>query len=70
MITSQECICWGHFGSRSDLPLQIKVLQEKRPSGLLSGQFFGVFDVGEILVISDNGDRVCGSLEILIFFQG
>ena len=70
MISSGEHICRGHFGSWSDLPLQIEVLEKEGPSGLSSRQFLRIFDIGEVFVVSNNGDRVCGSLEILApFFQ-
>ena len=26
MVPSGQCICWGHFGSRGHLPLDVKVL--------------------------------------------
>ena len=70
MVSSEKCICWSHFGSWGDLPLQVEVLEKERPFGLSFGQFLRIFDVGEIFVVGDNGDRVCGSLEILApFFQ-
>ena len=70
MVSSGKCVCWGHFGSWGNLPLQIKVLDEEEPSGLLSGQLLRIFDIEEIFVVSDDGDKMCGSLEILApFFQ-
>ena len=70
MVSSGECVCWGHLGSWGDLPLQIEVLEKEGPSGLLSGQLSGVFDIREVFVVGDNGDGMCGSLEILApFFQ-
>ena len=36
----------GHFRPRCDLPDDIKVLQEQGPSGLSSGQFARVSNVG------------------------
>ena len=26
MVLSRQCICWGHLGSRGDLPLYVEVL--------------------------------------------
>ena len=71
MVSSEQHICRGHFSSWSDLPLQVKVLEEEQPSGLSSGQLLRIFNIGEVLVVSDNGDWVCSSLKILVpFFQG
>ena len=70
VILSQECICWVHFGPRGNLPLQVKVLEKEGPPGLSSGWFLRVFDIREVFVVSDGGDRMHGPLEILApFFQ-
>ena len=58
----------GHFGSWGDLPSQVKVLKEGGPSGLSSRLLLRLLDIGEVFVVSDDGDRMCGSLEILAPF--
>ena len=66
MVSSGQSISRAHFGSRCDLPLQVKVLKEERPSGLLPGQFSGIFDVREVFVVGDDGDRMGSSLKVLM----
>ena len=53
----------------SDNPFDMEVLQEEGPSCLLVREFMGVFDVGEIFVIGDDGDSKRSSLEIVFPFS-
>ena len=48
----------GHLGTREDSPNYIKVLEEEGPVSLASRQFAGVFDIGEVFVVGDDGNRV------------
>ena len=69
-VSMGEGIGGGHLGTRENLPDNIKVLEKEGPAGLSSRQFAGVFDIGEIFVVSDDGDRMRSSLDILLpFFQ-
>ena len=53
----------------SDNPFNVEVLQEEGPSCLLAREFTGVFDVGEIFVIGDDGDGKRSSLEKVFPFS-
>ena len=46
------------MGPRGDLPNEIKVLKEKRPASLPSGEFARVFEVRQIFMIGEDGDGV------------
>ena len=67
-VTAREGISWGHLGTREDFPNYIKILEEQGPAGLVLRQFAGVFDIGEVFVVSDDGNRMGGSLDVLFPF--
>ena len=64
-IFSREGISRAHLSTGSDYPFNVEVLQEEGPSCLSTRELSGVFDVGEIFVISDDGDSKRSSLEIV-----
>ena len=64
-IFVREGVSRAHLSTRSDNPFNIEVLQEKGPTCLSVRKFTGVFDVGEIFVIGDNGDGKRSSLEVV-----
>ena len=57
-IMTRQGIGGSHLGTRKDFPNYIKVLEEEGPASLLSRQFAGVFDIGEVFVVGDDGNRV------------
>ena len=61
-IFSREGISRAHLSPGSDYPFDVEVLQEEGPSCLSTRKFSGVFDVGEIFVISDDRDGKGSSL--------
>ena len=69
-VTTREGIGGGHFGTREDFPDDIKVLEEERPVSLASRQLARVLYIRKVFVVSGDGDRMGGSLDILFpFFQ-
>ena len=64
-IFSREGISRAHLSTGSDYPFHVEVLQEEGPLCLSMREFLGVFDVGEIFVIGDDGDDKRSSLEIV-----
>ena len=64
-IFAREGISRAHLSARSDNPFNMEVLQEEGPSCLSTREFSGVFDVGEIFVIGDDGDGKRSSLEVV-----
>ena len=57
-VVTRQGIRGGHLGTRKDFPNYIKVLEEEGPASLGLRQFVGVFDIGEVFVVGDNGNRV------------
>ena len=62
VISLGESISGSHVSSRGDLPDEIKVQKKEGPASLLSGEFVRVFEIGEILMIGEDGDGVRSSL--------
>ena len=58
MISPRECIGRSHVSSRGDFPDNIKVLKKKRPASLSSREFARVFEIGQVLMIGKDRDRV------------
>ena len=67
-VMAREGVSWDHFGIREDFPDDIKVLEKQGPVSLASRQFAGVFDIGEVFVVGDDGDEMGGSLDVLFPF--
>ena len=69
LVIARESVGRSEFSARKDLPDNVKVLEEKRPSGLSTGEFAGVFEVGQVLVIGDDSDRMGRALNVLSPFS-
>ena len=65
VIPLRESISRSHVSSRGDFPDEIKVQKEKGPTSLLSREFARVFEIGQVLMISEDRDRVRSSLQVL-----
>ena len=67
---AREGVGWGHLSTREDFPNYIKVLKEKGPASLALRRFMRVLYIGEVFVVSNDGDQMGGSLNVLFpFFQ-
>ena len=53
------------MSSRGDFPDEIKVLKKKGPASLPSREFARVFQIGQVLVIGEDRDRVRSPLQVL-----
>ena len=69
MILPRESISRPHASTRCDFPDEIKVLKKERPASLPSREFARVLEIGQILVISEDRDRVRGPLQVLLPFN-
>ena len=65
MISLRESISRSHVSSRGNFPDDIKVLKKKGPANLSSREFARVFEIGQVLMIGEDRDRVRSSLEVL-----
>ena len=68
IILLRESISRSHVSSRGDFPDDIKVLKKKGPASLSLREFARVFEIGQVLMISEDGDRVRSPLQILFPF--
>ena len=69
MIPLRETVSRSHMSSRSNLPDDIKVLKKKGPLSLLSREFMRVLEIGQVFMISEDGDRMRSPLQILFPFS-
>ena len=67
-VTGREGVGGSHLGTQEDFPDDIKVLEEQGPASLVLRQFARVLYIGEILMVGDDGDRMEGSLDLLLPF--
>ena len=71
VILMREGISGSHPRSWGDLPDDVKVLKEEGPVGLVMREFARVLEIGQVLVVGENGNGVCGALQVLFpFCQG
>ena len=54
------------MSTRGDCPDDIKILKKKGPLSLSSREFTRIFEIGQVFMISEDGDRVRGPLQILL----
>ena len=66
---AREGIGWGELCTREDFPGNIKVLEKEEPVRLPVGEFAGVLNIGQVLVVGDDSDWVRCSLDILPPFR-
>ena len=69
LVIVGESVSRGEFSTGEDLPNDVEVLQEERPSGLPARMFTGVLKVGQVLVIGDDGNRMRCTLNVLSPFS-
>ena len=46
--------------------VEVEILKEHHPSGLMAGQLLWLAKVCQILMVGEEGDRVVGSLEVVV----
>ena len=68
MVLLREGISRPHLHSWGDLPDDVKVLEEERPASLVMREFVRVFEIWQVFMVSENGDRMEGALQVLFPF--
>ena len=58
VIFSRESISRSHLRPWGDLPNDVKVLEEEGPVGLATRKFSRILEIGQVLMIGENRDRV------------
>ena len=54
----REGICGFHLHPWGDLPDYVKVLEEEGPVSPVMREFVRILEVGQVLMVSENGDGV------------
>ena len=49
-------ICRSHLCPRGNLPDDVKILEKEGPVSLVTREFARIFEVGQVLMISEDGD--------------
>ena len=62
MVFAREGISRSHLCSRSNFPDNVEVLKEERPTSLGTRKFVGILQIGQVLMVSENRDRMRSSL--------
>lgn len=65
----RESISRSYLSIKKDLPNDIKILEEEKPTGLAMREFLGVLEISKILGISDNSDWMENALNVLVPFS-
>ena len=58
MILSRKGISGSHLCSWGNLPDDVKILEKERPASLAMREFVRILEVGQVLMISEDGDRM------------
>ena len=58
MILSRKSISGSHLCPRSDLPDDVKILEKEGPASLVTREFVRILEVGQVLMISEDRDRM------------
>ena len=58
VVLLREGISRSHLCSWGDLPDDVKILEEEGSSSLATREFVRIFEIGQVFMISENGDRM------------
>ena len=71
MILPREGISRSHLHPQGDLPNDVKVLEKEGPVSLVMRKLARILEVGQVLMVSEDRDRMGGALQVLFpFCQG
>ena len=68
VILLRESISRSHVCSWGNCPNDVKVLEKEGPASLSLREFTRVLEIGQVFMVSENGDGVRSSMEILFPF--
>ena len=58
VILLREGISGSHLHPRGNLPDNVKILEKEGPTSLATREFARILEVGQVLMISEDGDRM------------
>ena len=71
MILSRKGISGSHLCPRGNLPDNVKILEKEEPASLAMRELARILEVGQVLMVSEDGNRMWGVLQVLFpFAQG
>ena len=65
MILSRKGISRSHLCSQGNLPDNVEILEKEEPVCLATRELARVLEVGQVLMVGEDGDRMCGALQVL-----
>ena len=68
VILSRKGISRSHLCSWGNLPDNVKILEKEGPASLATREFVWILEVGQVLMISEDRDRMWGALQVLFPF--
>ena len=68
MILLRKGISGSHLCSQGNLPDDVEILEKEGPVSLVTRELARVLEVGQVLMVSEDGDRMWGALQVLFPF--
>ena len=68
VILSRKSISRSHLCSWGNLPDDVKILEKEGPASLATREFARVLQVGQVLMVGEDRDRMWGALQVLFPF--
>ena len=61
----RQGISGTHGRAREVYEVKVEILEEHHPAGLTTRKFLGLVEISQVFVISEQNDRVSGSLQVM-----
>ena len=68
VILSRKGISGSHLCPWGNFPDDVKVLEKEGPASLATREFAQIFEVGQVLMVGEDRDRMWGALQVLLPF--
>ena len=68
VILPRKGISRSHLCPQSNLPDNVKILEKEGPASLVMRELVRILEVGQVLMVSEDGDRMWGALQVLFPF--
>ena len=68
VIFLRKGISGSHLCPRGNFPDDVKVLEKEGPVSLAMREFAWIFEVGQVLMVGEDRDRMWGALQVLLSF--
>ena len=64
----RQGISGSHLCPRGNLPDDVKILEKEGPASLAMRELVRILEVGQVLMVGEDGDRMWGALQVLFPF--